>query len=187
VDVPINFGDFHFPDLSTITFLEYVELINRRLINAKNRKTITDHEGGIYPTVQKLYEEYLKRSFAKSPIVPSNGYTFYNLYPFINKFNAFFHRFIDQLLSATIILKKGGVLIRNTAYTKQKFTYRRGVSFISQLNYLGDDGSMFVVPVPPPAATPLFIFQEEENIPLHIYQQGENNPPYLFVESEIIT
>jgi hypothetical protein len=117
--------------------------------------------------------------------VPSNGYTFYNLYPFINKFNAFFHRFIDQLLSATIILKKGGVLIRNTAYTKQKFTYRRGVSFIPQLNYLGDDGSMFVVPVPAPAATPLYIFQDEENIPVHIYQQGENNPPYLFVESEI--
>lgn len=187
VDVPIDFGNFQFPDLSQITFLEYIELINRRLINAKNRKTITDHEGGIYPTVQKLYEEYLKRSFAQSPIVPSNGYTFYNLYPFINKFNSYFHKFIDQLLSATIILKKGGVLVRNTAYTRQKFTYRRGVSFISQLNYLGDDGSMFIIPVPAPAATPLFIFKNSENKPLHVYQQGERNPPYLFVESEITT
>jgi hypothetical protein len=185
VDVPIDFGDFDFPDLSQITFLEYLELINRRLINAKNRKTITDHEGGIYPTVQKLYEEYLKISFAKSPIVPSNGYTFYNLYPFINKFNAYFHKFIDQMLSATIILKKGGVLIRNTSYTKQKFTYRRGVSFVPKLNYLGDDGSMFSVAVPPPIATPLYIYQESENKPVNIYQDGENKPPYLYLESEI--
>lgn len=186
VDVPIDFGDFEFPDLSTITFLEYLELINRRLINAKNRKTITDHEGGIYPTVQKLYEEYLKRAFAVSPLVPSNGYTFYNLYPFINKFNAYFHKFIDQLLSATIILKKGGVLIRNTAYTKQKFAYRRGVSFVPELNYLGDDGSEFKVAVPIPTASPLYIFQQNENVePPHIYQEGENNPPYLFQETEI--
>lgn len=187
VDVPINFGDFKFPDLSKITFLEYLELINRRLINAKNRKTLSDHEGGIYPTVQKLYEEYLKRSFAKPPIVPSNGYTFYNLYPFINKFNAYFHKFIDQLLSATIILKKGGVLIRNTSYTKQKFPYRRGVSFISALKHLGDDGAEFKVAVPAPAATALYIFQDSENIPQYIYQDGEHNPPYLFVESEINT
>lgn len=185
VDIPIDFGDFEFPDLSTISFLEYLELLNRRLINVKNRKTLTDHEGGIYPTLQKLYEEYLKRSFAQSPIIPSNGYTFYNLYPFINKFNAYFHKFIDQLLSATIILKKGGVLIRNTSYTRQKFPYRRGVNFIPALNYLGDDGSEFKVAVPAPSASPLYIYQEEENNPIYIYQEGENNPPYLFIESEI--
>jgi len=141
-DTGINFGDFEFPNLSEISFLEYLELINRRLINVKNRKTLTDHEGGLYPTVQKLYEEYLKRS--NHPTVRSNGYTFTNVYPFINKFNSFFHRFIDQLLSATIILKKGGVLVRNTAFTKQKFPYRRGVSFDQSLNHLGNDGSEFV-------------------------------------------
>jgi hypothetical protein len=40
-------------------------------------------------------------------------------------------------------LKKGGLLVRNTIFTKQKHTYKRGVSFIPQLNYLGDDGSIF--------------------------------------------
>jgi len=184
-EVPINFGNFQFPDFSTISFLEYLELINRRLINVKNRKTITDHEGGIYPTVQKLYEEYIKRSFAQPPIVASNGYTFYNLYPFINKFNAYFHKFIDQMLSATIILKKGGVLIRNTDYTKQKFTYRRGVNFIQALNYLGDDGAEFRIAVPAPAATALYIYQNSEDQPVYIYQENEHRPPYLFVESEI--
>jgi len=184
-DVPITFGDFVFPDFSTISFLEYLELINRRLINVKNRKTLTDHEGGIYPTVQKLYEEYLKRSFAQPPITPSNGYTFYNLYPFINKFNAYFHKFIDQMLSATIILKKGGVMVRNTDYTKQKFPYRRGVSFIQLLNHLGDDGSEFKVAVPAPAAVALYIFRDDENEPAYIYQENEHRPPYLFVETEI--
>lgn len=185
VDVPITFGNFKFPDLSTISFLQYLELINRRLINVKTRKTVTDHEGGIYPTVQKLYEEYLKRSFAKPPITPSNGYTFGNLYPFINKFNAFFNRFVNQLESATIILRKGGVMVRNTDYTKQKFAYRRGVSFVPQLNYLGDDGSEFKIPIPAPEATPLYIYQDSENKPIYIYQDGEHNPPYLYEDSEI--
>lgn len=193
VDVPISFGNFEFPDLSTISFLEYLELINRRLINVKNRKTLTDHEGGIYPTVQKLYEEYLKRAFAQSPIVPSNGYTFYNLYPFMNQFNAYFHKFIDQLLSATIILKKGGVLIRNTSYTKQKFPYRRGVNFyntnnvlVRDVQYLGDDGSEFKVSLDTNLIAPLYLYQEEENKPVYIFQEEENLPQPIYQESEII-
>ncbi len=147
-DQPFNLGDFKLPNMSQITFLEYLEIINRRLINVKNRKTITDHEGGMYPTVQKLYEEYLKREHAPNPLPPSNGYNFGNVYPFINRFNTYFHKFIEQLLSSTIILKKGGVLIRNTAFTKQKFTYRRGVNFDMTLGYLGDDGSEFKKRVP---------------------------------------
>lgn len=185
IEIPIDFGDFVFPDLSTISFLEYLELINRRLINVKNRKTLSDHEGGIYPTVQKLYEEYLKRSHAQPPINPSNGYTFNNLYPFMNKFNAFFHKFVDQLLSATIILKKGGILIRNTSYTKQKFPYRRGVSFVSPLNHLGNDGSIFKIAMSEPATTALIIFQESENKPIYLYKEGEKPPQVLYVESEL--
>jgi len=193
VEIPVNFGNFSFPDLSTISFLEYLELINRRLINVKNRKTLTDHEGGIYPTLQKLYEEYLKRSFAQSPIVPSNGYTFNNLYPFINNFNAYFHKFIDQLLSATIILKKGGVLIRNTSYTKQKFPYRRGSNYynsnnvlVRDLQYLGDDGSEFKVSLETDLISPLYLYQEEENKPVFIYQDEENIIQPIYQESEII-
>ncbi len=92
---------------------------------------------------------------------------------------------MNQLESATIILRKGGVMVRNTDYTKQKFSYRRGVSFVPVLNYLGDDGSEFKVPIPAPAKTPLYIYQASENIPIYIYQDGEHNPPYLYVESEI--
>ena len=62
------------------------------------------------------------------------------------------------MLSATIILKKGGLLIRNSVFTKQKFAYKRGVNLYSgntcagidmrgmgMIQYLGDDGSEFII------------------------------------------
>ncbi len=186
IDSPIDFGSYEFPNMSQISFLEYLEIINRRLINVKNRKTLTDHEGGLYPTVQKLYDEYLKRSFAHVPITPSNGYTFTNIYPFINKFNSFFHRFIDQMLSATIILKRGGVLVRNTAFTKQKFPYRRGVNFDSTLNYLGNDGSEFVIKVPDATLVPVFIYTDPEEQPVYIYTDDETSDDvFIYTDDEL--
>jgi len=141
--------DSTFPDIGDMSFLEYLELITRRLINVPRRKTITDNTGGYYPTVQHIYDEYLKRSFLPNgnPL-QSNGYNFGNLYSFINQYNAFFNRFVNELLPATIILGKGGILIRNTAFTRQKFRYPRGVNFDSNLEYLGDDGSTFIVVQP---------------------------------------
>jgi hypothetical protein len=138
-------GGFGLGDVSNLSFLEFIELIQRKLINATNRKTITDFKGGWYPTLYKIYTTYLHRSnLPDGDPLKSNGYTFENLYPFLNKYNAFFQRFVDQLLSTTIIQRKGGLLIRNTIFTKQKFTHKRGVSFDTSLKYLGDDGSTFL-------------------------------------------
>jgi hypothetical protein len=136
-------------DISNLTFLEFVELVQRKLVNAKSRKIITDFKGGYYPTLLSVYVEYLRRSCLEdgNPL-KTNGYTFGNLYPFISKYNAFFERFVKQLLPATIILRKGGVLIRNTIFTKQKFTYKRGVSFDPALNWFGTDGSEFKYQLP---------------------------------------
>ena len=134
-----------FPDIEDMSFLEYLELITRRLINVPRRKTITNNIGGYYPTVLKIYEEYLRRSFlANNDPLKSNGYTFENLYPFINQYNGFFDRFVNQLLPATIIQRKRGILIRNTAFNRQKFRYPRGVNFDPSLQWLGTDGSEFV-------------------------------------------
>lgn len=143
---PIISNNFGVGDISNLSFLEFVELIQRRLINARTRKTITDFKGGWYPALLNVYIQYLKRGLL--PITDplhSNGYTFQNLYPFLSKYNSFFQKFVDELLSATIILKKSGLLVRNTVFTKQKFTYKRGVNFDVNVNYLGDDGSMFMV------------------------------------------
>jgi hypothetical protein len=158
---PAVSDSFGLGDITKLSFLEFSELIQRRLINAKNRKIITDFKGGWYPTLLAVYIKYLKRGeLPESNPLHSNGYTFVNLYPFLSKYNAFFQRFVDELLSATIILKKGGLLIRNTIFTKQKFTYKRGVymgyintisptnaatfRYDNQLNYFGDDGSKFL-------------------------------------------
>jgi hypothetical protein len=146
---PLLPQDDTFPPVSDLSFLEYLELIQRRLINVRNRKVISNFNGGYYPTVLQLYEEYVRRSFLPSsdPLV-SNGYTFENLYPFINQYNAFFTRFINQLMPATIILRKAGIMIRNTSFTRQKFMYRRGVNFDPNLQYLGDDSAIYKKVIP---------------------------------------
>lgn len=142
---PIVPNEFGVGDISNLSFLEFIELIQRRMVNATNRKIVTDYKGGWYPTLLNIYVNYLNRSrLPDSNPLQSNGYTFGNLYSFLSKYNSFFQRFVDQMLSATIILKRGGLLIRNSVFTKQKFTYKRGVNFDSAVNYFGDDGSVFL-------------------------------------------
>lgn len=164
---PVINDVFGLGDISDLSFLEFLELVERKMVNVRNRKTITNFKGGWYPTILKIYEQYLNRaSLANDNPLQSNGYTFENLYPFLSKYNAFFQRFIDQLLSATIIIKKGGLLIRNSIFTKQKHWYKRGVNVASGttdydmrgnilLQYFGNDGSTFEInqninPPPPP-------------------------------------
>jgi len=158
---PIISNDFDVGNIGTMSFLEFIEFIQRRLINATNRKVVTNFKGGWYPTLLNVYIQYLKRGrLPYDNPLHSNGYTFENLYPFLSKYNAFFQKFVDQLLSATIILRKAGLLIRNTVFTKQKFAYKRGVymghivNYSStgatsytrdgSLGYFGDDGSTFL-------------------------------------------
>jgi len=164
---PVINDVFGLGDISELSFLEFIELIRRKMINARTRKVVTDFKGGWYPTLLRLYEVYLERALLPddNPL-KSNGYTFQNLYPFLSKYNAFFQRFVDQLLSATIILRRGGLLIRNSIFTKQKHWYKRGVNLYSgssttidfrgnpMLQYFGDDGSDFQIfqelVIPPP-------------------------------------
>ena len=157
---PIISTEYGLGDIENMSFLEFIEFIQKKLINATNRKTITDFKGGWYPTLLDVYVKYLKRSkLSQTNPLYSNGYAFDNLYQFLNKYNAFFQKFVDELLPTTIILNKSGLLIRNTVFTKQKFPYKRGVymgliksisppnmtfGYDSQLSYFGDDGSVFL-------------------------------------------
>ena len=164
---PIVTDRFGVGDISKLSFLEFIELIQRRLINARTRKTVTDFKGGWYPSLLNVYTQYLIRGqLPENNPLHSNGYTFENLYPFLSKYNSFFNRFVDQLLSATIILKQSGLLVRNTVFSKQKFAYKRGVNLyltdsttldmrgLPMVQYLGDDGSTFMIAqnvvIPPP-------------------------------------
>jgi hypothetical protein len=142
---PVIGENFGLGDISQMSFLEFLILMEQRMINATNRKTVTDSKGGWYPTLLRVYIDYLNRArLPDSNPLQSNGYTFANLYSFLSKYNTFFNRFVDQMLSATIILRKSGLLIRNSIFTKQKFTYKRGVNQDPALFYFGDDGSTFL-------------------------------------------
>ena len=148
-------------DIENMTFLEFIVFMQKRLINVRNRKTISDFKGGWYPTLLKIYIEYLKRSkLPDDDPLKSNGYSFHNLYLFLGKYNSFFQKFILQLLPATIIIMGNGEgvsEIRNTVFTKQKFMYRIGVNLYSEdstnvdirgremVKYLGDDSSVFLI------------------------------------------
>ena len=171
---PVINDVFGLGDISELSFLEFLELVQRKMVNVRTRKVVTDFKGGWYPTVLRLYEIYLERALLPddNPL-QSNGYTFQNLYPFLSKYNAFFQRFVDQLLSATIILRRGGLLIRNSIFTKQKHWYKRGVNLYADgsttidkrgnpmMQYFGDDGSKFSIVqeilAPPPPPTPLYV------------------------------
>ena len=155
---PIINDVFGVGDISKLSFLEFIELIQRKMINARTRKTVTDFKGGWYPTLLNVYIQYLKRGLLpESNPLHSNGYTFENLYGFLSKYNSFFQRFVDELLAATVILKRSGLLVRNTVFTKQKFAYKRGVNLYSggsitfdtrgnlMVRYFGDDGATFMI------------------------------------------
>lgn len=142
-------SDPTFPNIGDMSFLEYLELITRRLINVKNRKTITDNNGGFYPTILNLYDKYIKRGdLPDNDPLHSNGYTNSNLYDFISQYNGYFSKFIMELLPATIILNKGGILLRNTQFSRQKYRYPRGVNLNPDLGWLGNDGSEFKIKIP---------------------------------------
>jgi len=171
---PVIHDVFGVGDISKLSFLEFIDLIQKKMINARNRKTISDFKGGWYPALLRIYVEYLKRSnLPDGDPLKSNGYTFHNLYSFLSKYNSFFQRFVDQLLPATIILRRGGLLVRNTIFSKQKFMYRRGVNVYSGssttidkrgnpiVQYYGTDGALFMIaqtiPLPPPPPPTLYV------------------------------
>ncbi len=143
--VPDEFG---VGDISELSFLEFIDLLKTKLINAKNRKIITDNNGGFYPTLLRVYINYLKRGeLPNDDILKSNAYTYDDLFNFLNKYNSFFSSFVRQLVPATVIFSGGGSTggfeVRNTIFTRQKFTYKRGVNLNSILNWTGNDGSTF--------------------------------------------
>ncbi len=153
-DITVS-DEFGVGDISELSFLEFVDLLLRKMVNAKNRKTITDNKGGFYPTLLKVYIQYLNRSnLDEGNSLKSNGYDFDDLYNFLSKYNSFFYKFTEQLLPATMIHGESGFLIKNTSFIPQKFKYMRGVGMNidnnigipnSALQWLGCDGSMFKV------------------------------------------
>ena len=188
---PVVSDAFGLGDISQLSFLEFLELVQRKMVNARNRQTITDFKGGWYPAILALYEKYLDRAdLPNNDPLHSNGYTFQNLYPFLSKYNAFFQRFVDQLLPTTIIQKRGGLLIRNSIFTKQKHWYKRGVNVPNPaypdfdtrgnliVQYLGNDGAVFEITQdvsdPPPPEPPTLYVETISGVTGSLITGGKN-------------
>lgn len=129
-----------------ITFIDYIYSMESNYIDASTRKVITDHSSGWYPLLFRYYVEYILRG--DEDVLQSNAFTFNETYKFLKRQGmaiSMFMGFVKQLLPATAIIRREGVVIRNTVYTKQKFTYKRGVSFNENINWYGDNGSEFSI------------------------------------------
>lgn len=179
-------------DDENISFIEFIDILSSEYVDVRNRKTITDHSSGWYPLLLKYYTSYIKRGFLNnnSPL-KSNKVNFFYTLNFLNKYSfalSTFIGFVRQLTPATSIIRKEGVLIRNTVYTKQKYKYIRGVSFNKNPDwkeyfndyYIGDDGSYFKKE---------YVVEEVNwfnNINFIKYDE-ENNSGYLGVINNLIT
>jgi hypothetical protein len=123
----INIGD----NIYEISFTQYIDKILNNLIDVKNRKIITDNNGGTYPKLSFIFDAYIKSIENNQSII---GYKYNDLYNFIKKFDSHFIRFLNQLLPATTITRKSGLIISNPVFGLQKYKYIRGIN----------DGSEFV-------------------------------------------
>lgn len=142
--VSSNGRPFSYPDKATnridvtqLSFAEYIQEVYSKFINAQNRKIIDDGRGGGYPTLTKLYYDYLNNSLVDTG-TQSNERTVGFMLDYIEKFDKVWPKFIDQLIPATTIFEGGGEKYRNTIFTPQKFVYKAGI----------DSGSEFETDLP---------------------------------------
>lgn len=119
-------------DANSLTFSQYIGRVYSAFINAQNRKTSDSAIGSYYPSLTKLYYDYLIDSFNDIGVV-SNRRRFRELMDYVDNIDAIFDDFVRQFIPATTIFTDGGTKIRNTVFTPQKFVYKQGI----------DDGSEF--------------------------------------------
>jgi hypothetical protein len=113
-------------DMNEVSFFEYTDKIYKNLINTRNRKIITDNKGGTYPKLSKVYDLYYKNNINKK--------NYNEIYSYIRRFDSHFTRFVDQLLPATTILRKSGLIVSNPIFGNQKYKYIRGINDGSEFN-----------------------------------------------------
>lgn len=119
-------------DANSLSFAQYIDKVYSSFINVQNRKVSDSAIGSYYPSLTKLYYDYLNDSFNDIG-VESNKRRFRELMDYVDNIDAIFNDFVKQFIPATTITEGGGVKIRNTIFTPQKFVYKQGI----------DDGSEF--------------------------------------------
>lgn len=112
------------------TFDQYLTKILNNYVNVRNRKTIQT-----YPTLSKIYFDYLQL------LGNSESYiNFRKSMEFINKFDSYWIKFIEQFIPATTIVN-AGKKIDNSIHFQNKFKYRHGKNV--DVDWKGTDGSEY--------------------------------------------
>ena len=115
---------------STLTFDQYLSDIVTKYVNVRNRKTIQT-----YPTLSKIYFDYLTLLGSSETYI-----NFRKSMEFINKFDSYWIKFIEQFLPATSIVNTGKK-IDNGVHFQSKYKYRHGKNI--DVDWKGTDGSEF--------------------------------------------
>jgi len=97
------------------------EMVERNLINATNRQTLS-----AYPTLQLFYELYLNANNCGKEL--SGKLTYNNLFQFMDLIGDYWLELIEQVIPSTTIMEgceNSGKVYRNTIFDNNKFIYKK--------------------------------------------------------------
>ncbi len=107
------------------------EMVQRNLINAQNRQTLSG-----YPTLKLFYELYLNATNCGKDY--SGKLTYNNLFQFMDLIGDYWLELIEQVIPSTTIMEgceNSGKVYRNTIFDNNKFTYKKySLNFLEVTN-----------------------------------------------------
>jgi len=106
---------------SKLSFFEFAQKFWTVLINVKNRQTIDDGHGGGYPTLLKVYLDYLESE--QTCGIPSNSYTYEKMIKYVENMGNYWIRLLEQMVPSTTIWQ-GGIKYENSIFHRYKFAYK---------------------------------------------------------------
>ena len=105
-------------DAKQLDFKTFLKDFWRYFIDVKNRMTINDGKTGGYPTLQKIYVDYLNKTCGEN-----NQYTYNKMISYIEDMGEYWPKLVEQMLPATT-LWTGGMKVSNSVFHRDKFVYR---------------------------------------------------------------
>lgn len=104
------------------TFFEFAQTFWNNMINVRNRQTISDGKGGGYPSLQKIYWDYLNSE--QTVNIPSNQYTYQKMIDYTLGLGDYWVRLIEQMIPASTLWLTGQKM-ENSIFHRQKVVWRR--------------------------------------------------------------
>ena len=133
-------------DATKLSFFEFAEKAWRVLINVKNRQTIDDGKGGGYPTLQKIYLDYLNSQNTCG--VPSNQYTYEKMIKYVEGISDYWIRLVEQFIPGTTIWQ-AGKKYENSIFHRQKFVYKHQDTIEETFIPIGESFTCEPIPTEP--------------------------------------